>query len=173
MTRAIIIRTDAAKNGTRHPQSWKESVPSQRRVPIETLVARMRPRVAADCGRLVQSPLFLSFELSAMYVTPPPYSPPRASPCSIRSVTRASGATIPAWSYVGRSPTKTEPRPITRIVSTKAYFLPRRSPYLPKSAPPTGLTAAPATKAPIAGKMGGTTPWLGKKTPERTTTSDP
>jgi hypothetical protein len=59
------------------------------------------------------------------------------------------------------------------VVRTNANLLPIRSPSLPKIAPPAGLTAAPATKAPTAGMIGGMLALAGKNIADRTTTSEP
>lgn len=103
----------------------------------------------------------------------PPYSPPSASPCNTLTSRSSAGAKRPTEEYVGNRPVNVAPTPMTIILKRNANFRPTRSPSLPNTAPPNGLTAAPDTNAAKAAKSERAGVELGKKTRDRTTTRDP
>ena len=53
---------------------------------------------------------------------------------------------MPIASYEGRKPIAVVPVPMMPIVRRNVYFLPTRSPILPKTTAPKGLTAKPVAK---------------------------
>jgi hypothetical protein len=57
------------------------------------------------------------------------------------------GAAMPQVAYVGITPMREVPRPISTMVTRKVYFRPKVSPKRPKMSAPSGRTANPAANA--------------------------
>ena len=55
-----------------------------------------------------------------------------------------SGARMPIWAYVGRTPTRAVDTPMTVMVNRNVNLRPTMSPMRPKTAAPNGRTAKPA-----------------------------
>ncbi|MNE39539.1 hypothetical protein D3C80_1334990 [compost metagenome] len=84
-----------SKKGILQPQSAKFSAPTIFLVNTITPNDKNNPPVAVVCIQLVKKPRLLAGACSATYVAAPPYSPPRASPCTNLRISTRIGAAYP------------------------------------------------------------------------------